>query len=127
MRFEILNTTSGQWVDISGYIKYQGIKFSRNDVDGPNAGRTIQNALMIRDRLSTKSKWNIETVPVTQDIAYMIEQLLMPEFFSVRTDYGTPGRLTTYEVYANNVNRTPVIWRRSGDYYVTLTFPIVER
>ena len=126
MRFDILNS-SGQWVSIVPYIKYQGIKYSRNDVDGSNAGRTISNALMIRDRLATKAKWNIETIPITSDIAEMIESLLMPEFFNVRTDYGTPGVSNTYEVYSNNVNRTPVIWRDNGTYYVTLSFPIVER
>ena len=126
MRFDILNT-QGQWVSIVPYIKYQGIKYSRNDVDGSNAGRTISNALMIRDRLATKAKWNIETIPITSDIAEMIESLLMPEFFMVRTDYGTPGVSNTYEVYSNNVNRTPVIWRDNGTYYVTLSFPIVER
>lgn len=126
MRFDILNT-QGQWVSIVPYIKYQGIKYSRNDVDGSNAGRTISNALMIRDRLATKAKWNIETIPITSDIAEMIESLLMPEFFNVRTDYGTPGVSNTYEVYSNNVNRTPVIWRDNGTYYVTLSFPIVER
>lgn len=126
MRFDILNT-QGQWVSIVPYIKYQGIKYSRNDVDGSNAGRTISNALMIRDRLATKAKWNIETIPITSDVAEMIESLLMPEFFNVRTDYGTPGVSNTYEVYSNNVNRTPVIWRDNGTYYVTLSFPIVER
>lgn len=126
MRFDILNS-SGQWVSIVPYIKYQGIKYSRNDVDGSNAGRTISNALMIRDRLATKAKWNIETIPITSDVAEMIESLLMPEFFNVRTDYGTPGVSNTYEVYSNNVNRTPVIWRDNGTYYVTLSFPIVER
>ena len=114
-------------MSIVPYIKYQGIKYSRNDVDGSNAGRTISNALMIRDRLATKAKWNIETIPITSDIAEMIESLLMPEFFNVRTDYGTPGVSNTYEVYSNNVNRTPVIWRDNGTYYVTLSFPIVER
>lgn len=126
MRFDILNA-QGQWVSIVPYIKYQGIKYSRNDVDGSNAGRTISNALMIRDRLATKAKWNIETIPITSDIAEMIESLLMPEFFTIRTDYGTPGVSNTYEVYSNNVNRTPVIWRDNGTYYVTLSFPIVER
>lgn len=127
MRFDILNSTSGQWVSIVPYIKWQGLKYSRNDVDGSNAGRTIEDALMIRDRLATKAKWNMETIPLKADVAQMIEDLLMPEFFSVRTDYGTPGVTNTYEVYSNNVNRNAVIWRDDGSYYVTLTFPIVER
>ena len=126
MRFDILNS-SGQWVSIVPYIKYQGMKYSRNDVDGSNAGRTINDALMIRDRLATKAKWNIETIPLKASVAQMIENLLMPEFFNVRTDYGTPGTTKTYEVYSNNVNRNAVIWRDDGSYYVTLTFPIVER
>lgn len=127
MTFQILNEDTGTWVELNPYIKYQGIKYSRNDVDGSNAGRTINDALMIRDRLATKAKWNIETIPIKSDVAEMIESLLMPEFFNVMTDYGTPGAASIYEVYSNNVNRTPVIWRDDGSYYVTLSFPIVER
>ena len=123
MRFEIYSSTRS-WVDIVPYIKYEGFEGTRNDVDGPNAGRVIQNALMTRDRLATKYKWNITTIPLPNDTAKMIEELLMPEFFRIRTDY-FDSVLTQYECYTNNVQKTYVIYK--GYDMVKLSFPIVQR
>lgn len=123
MTFEIYSNTRG-WVDITPWIKYQGFEGTRNDVDGPNAGRVIQNALMYRDRLATKYKWNITTIPLDNTTAKLIEELLMPEFFTVRTDYFTTT-LTSYTCYSNNVSKTYVI--NKGHDMVKLSFPIVER
>ena len=123
MTFEIYSNTRG-WVDITPWIKYQGFEGTRNDVDGPNAGRVIQNALMYRDRLATKYKWNITTIPLDNTTAKLIEELLMPEFFTVRTDYFTTT-LTSYTCYSNNVSKTYVI--NKGYDMVKLSFPIVER
>lgn len=123
MTFEIYSNTRG-WVDITPWIKYQGFEGTRNDVDGPNAGRVIQNALMYRDRLATKYKWNITTIPLDNTTAKLIEELLMPEFFTVRTDYFTTI-LTSYTCYSNNVSKTYVI--NKGYDMVKLSFPIVER
>ena len=78
MTYEIFNQTTSQWVDILWAIKYEGMDGSRNDVDGPNAGRVIQNAMMDRDRLATKYKWNFTTIPLTLAQAASIEALLMP-------------------------------------------------
>lgn len=126
MTFDIYQTSQARWVDITWAIKYQGIDGSRNDVDGPNAGRVIQNALMTRDRLATKYKWNITTIPITMEQAAEIEALLMPEFFLIRTDYYTPGTKTTYTVYSNNVTKAYVI-NKGNRELVKLSFPIVER
>lgn len=126
MTFDIYDSTNNTWVDIVWCTKYQGLDGSLNSVDGPNAGRVIQNALMTRDLLAYKRKWNFTTVPITLAEAAAIEALLMPEFFQVRTDYYTPGTVTTYEVYSNNVTKTYVIKKGYGEL-VKLSFPIVER
>lgn len=128
MRFEIFSSELS-WVDIIPYIKYQGIEGTRNDVDGTNAGRVLQDALLTRDRLATKYKWNITTIPLDNDTAKMIESLLMPEFFRIRTDFFA-STLTQYECYSNNVTKTYVIRKKAGvtyHDYVKLSFPIVQR
>ena len=79
------------------------------------------------DVFATKYKWNITTIPITNAVADMIENLLMPEFFYVRTDYYSPGTNTVYECYSNNVTKAYVINRDSGEYLVKLSAPIVER
>lgn len=123
MTFQIFSPLRG-WVDILPYIKYQGVEGTRNDVDGPNAGRVISNALMYRDRLATKYKWNFTTIPLDMATAKMIEELLMPEFFTIRTDYFESPK--AYVCYSNNVQKTYVINKTSGEL-VKLSFPIVER
>lgn len=126
MTFDIFNQNTSQWVDILWAVKYEGFEGTRNDVDGPNAGRVISNAMMDRDRLATKYKWTMTTIPITEAQAASIEALLMPEFFRVRTDYFTPGTNTVYTVYSNNVSKVHVIQRDTGAL-VKLSFPIVER
>ena len=135
MVFEVYNQTgetklgyaNGQFVPLTPYIKYQGFDGSRNDVDGSNAGRVIDNAKMVRDRLATKYKFNITTIPISNQIASQIEDLLMPEFFYIRTDYYSPSSPTVYECYSNNVTKAYVINRKTGEYLVKLSAPIVER
>lgn len=135
MVFEVQNITgqtrlgyaNGAFVPLTPYIKYQGFEGSRNDVDGSNAGRVIDNAEMVRDRLATKYKFNITTIPVTNAVATDIEELLMPEFFYVRTDYYSPGTQKVYTCYSNNVTKAHVIHRDSGEDYVKVSAPIVQK
>ena len=124
MILDIYSRTSG-WVDITKYIKYQGVEGTFNSVDGPNAGRVIENALMYRDLLATKIKFQITTIPLKQSEANMIINLLLPEFFTIRTDYFT-GCSKKYTVYSNNISKTYVINKEYGEM-VKLSFPIVER
>ncbi len=124
MTFQIKQGSN--WIDIVPYIAYQGLDASLNSVDGPNAGRVIDNALMTRDLLAYKHKWNITTKPITLAQATTIENLLLPEFFQIRTDYYTPNTLTVYTVYSNNITKAYVINKTYGAL-VKLSFPIVER
>ena len=80
---------------------------------------------MERDLLAYKRKWNITTRPIPAATARMIEGLLMPEFFQVRTDY-YESTVTTYTVYSNNVTKAYII-NKGTNYLVKLSFPIVER
>lgn len=126
MTFDIYNTSTSQWVDILWAMAYQGLDGSLNSVDGSNAGRVIQDALMTRDLLAYKRKWNFTSKPIPLSKAAQIEQMLMPEFFRVRTDYFTPGTNTVYEVYSNNITKAYVI-NKGTEPLVKLSFPIVER
>lgn len=125
MTFDIYNTTTNQWVSILPYIFYQGLDGSRNDVDGSAAGRVLQDARLFRDRLATKYKWNVTTKAISSADAKMIESLIMPEFFQIRTDFFTPN-VTTYTVYSNNVTKAYII-NKGSEYLVKLSFPIVQQ
>lgn len=119
--------SGNNWIDFVPIMAYQSFEASRNDVDGPNAGRVIENARMERDRLATKYKFTFTSIPLPNEEATLYENYLMPEFFFVRTDYYSPGVNTEYECYSNNVTKAHVISRATGEDLVKITAPIVER
>lgn len=127
MIFQVYDDNTLQWIDFTPIIAFQSFEGSRNDVDGPNAGRVIENAKMERDRLATKYKFTFTSIPADNATINQYEQYLMPEFFKVRTDYYSPGSSKIYECYSNNVTKAHVIHRATGEDLVKMTAPIVER
>lgn len=113
-------------VDITPYIAFGGIKWSRNDVDGANAGR-MQNGEMMRDRIATKYRWDITCKPLTAAEQSRILQLIQPEYISVT--YTDPLTNTTKSgrFYSNNFPSTFLIRRTDGtEYWSGLAFPVIE-
>ena len=138
MNFQILNVTgnpinfqgtiynNNSYVPIESVIGLGGIKYTRNDIDGQNAGRNLQGTL-IRDRVAIKGKWEVQLTGVVkaQD-AQIILTLVQPATFSIKTDLPT-GTLTTYNVYTNNIPVQFSMQRPDGsEYYSGVTIPIVE-
>lgn len=126
MTVEINNAYTNQWVDITPYIAWQGLTFSRNDVDGPNAGRDMTGT-MHRGRVATKEKMEVKTVPLTRAQSSMIQSLLMPETFYVRVNpYPRTNGPYMMQMYSNNVKMSYLIHRENGEDLQTLSFPLVE-
>lgn len=124
MTVEIYGTN--EWVDITPYIAWQGLTFSRNDVDGPDAGRTM-DGMMHRDRVASKEKMNITTVPLTRAQSSMIQTLLFPETIQVRVNpYPRTMGTKVMSMYSNNVATTYIIHRESGEDIQSLSFPLIE-
>ena len=126
MTVEIYNASASSWVDITKYIAWQGLTFSRNDVDAPDAGRDM-SGLMHRGRVGVKEKMNISTVPLTKAESSSIQQLLYPESIQVRVNpYPRTNASQTLRMYTNNVKTTYIIHRESGDDIQSLSFPLIE-
>lgn len=113
-------------VDITSFIAYNGVKWSRNDVDGPNAGRTLTGE-MIRDRIATKIRLDITCHPLELEDFNTLLELLEPEF--VQVTYNDPMYgVVTKTMYANNHGGTFLIRRESGqEFWDGISFPLVER
>ena len=125
MKVEIKNS-SDQWVDITPYIAWQGLTFSRNDIDSPNAGRDM-TGLMHRGRVAVKEKMNIQTVQLTKAQVSTLQTLIYPSSFSVRvTPYPKTNAAHTMTMYTNNVKTTYIIHRSSGEDLQSLSFPLIE-
>ena len=125
MKVEIKNS-SNTWVDITPYIAFQGLTFSRNDVDAPDAGRDM-SGLMHRGRVGVKEKMNINTIPLTKTQSSSIQQLLYPETIEVRvTPYPRTNAAQILSMYSNNVKVTYLIHYTSGEDMQSLSFPLIE-
>lgn len=111
--------------DITGFIKFQGVKWSRNDVDGPNAGRNM-SATMIRDRVATKMRIDVSCHPLTDAEHKLLMRLLEPEFISVY--YDDPIRGTgTLVMYSNNHSSEFLMIKDGVKYWHNISFPLIER
>lgn len=128
--------------DITDYIAYQGVKWTRADIDGPSAGRTL-SGLMIRDRVATKIRLDITCRPLLYPELQTLLNLIYPEFVTVQYDDPMLG-FVTKTMYANN-NSAQILglkvaeykdyqWFMPGynnpaqrEYWQNVTFPLVER
>ena len=108
-----------------GWVKFSGIKYQRNDIDGPSAGREIINGDMIRDRVSIKGKWNVECVAMSWSDLRTLYNLILPETFTLTTNMLT-GTNTNYTVYSNNVTFNFLIAKPGTDLYNGFAFPLIE-
>ena len=126
MKVEIYNSVTSQWFDITPWIAWQGLTFSRNDVDAPDAGRDM-SGLMHRGRVSVKEKMNVQTVQLTRAQSSFLQTLLYPETIQVRvTPYPRTNGEYTMSMYTNNVKTTYVIHRQNGEDLQSLSFPLIE-
>lgn len=125
MVYEIKDA-DGVFVDITPYIAYNGIKWSRNDVDAANAGRNQQGE-MVRDRISTKYRWDITCRPLTAAEQAMILQLIQPEYITVRYTDPLTNATAQSTYYSNNFPSTYLINNGRGEEYWTgLAFPVIQ-
>lgn len=125
MTVEIKNL-SGNWIDITPYIAWKGLTFSRNDIDAPDAGRDM-SGLMHRGRVGVKEKMNIQTVTLTKAQSAALQTLLYPESIQVRVNpYPRTNASHTMTMYTNNVKTTHAVTTQSGDELQSLSFPLIE-
>lgn len=118
--------SGGAWVNITPYIAYQGVTFSRNDVEAPDAGRTL-DGIMHRGRVAIKEKIEIKTVPLTRAQTALIHGLLYPETIEVRVNpYPNTNASKTFTMYANNFKTSYIIHRENGEDIQSMSFPLVE-
>lgn len=125
MTYQIKNS-SNQWVDITPYIAFGGLKWSRNDIDGASAGR-MQTGEMKRDRIATKYRWDVTCRPLTAAEQALILQLIQPEYIDVRHTDPMTNTITTGRYYSNNFPSTFCVRYSNGtEYWNGLAFPVIQ-
>lgn len=123
MTVEIYN--GSRWVDITPWIAWQGLTFSRNDVDDADTGRDM-SGLMHRGRIAIKEKMNVQTKILNQTQIATLYQLVLPQSFQVRvTPYPGTNAAKVMTMYSNNFATSYVIRKGNVDMQ-TAKFPLIE-
>lgn len=113
-------------VDITEYIAFGGLKWSRNDVESPDAGRTL-DGVMHRGRVATKIRLDITCHPLLASELSTVLNLIQPEYVSVTYEDPMYGLRANVQMYSNNNPASYCIKRPDGrEYWSEITFPLIE-
>lgn len=114
-------------VDIRPYIQEGGFEYKRNDIDAEGSGRETMNAEMHRGRIAIKDELSITCMPLNQEKAEIIMNLIYPEWVEVR--YTHPRRGIIYQtMYSNNVPATCARIQEDGTaLWEGIKFPLIEK
>lgn len=114
-------------VDFTDYIAFGGFKWQRSDIDAQNAGRSIEDAYMYRDRVATKIRLDITCRPLKTVEASRILSAILPEYVSVTYLDPMQNSYVTKEMYSNNNPATFAIQKDGYALWSGITFPLIER
>ena len=113
-------------VDIVPFIAQGGVKWSRQDIDAPNTGRTM-DGLLHRGRVATKIRLDITCKPLPFTDLHTVMNLIYPEYVTVIYDDPMFGRVQK-TMYSNNHPATFLLFQSDGDdLWSGITFPLIER
>lgn len=113
--------------DMVPYIAYGGLAWQRADVDGPNAGRTL-DAEMHRDRVAIKIRWDVTCRPVTAAELSKILTAVEPEYVTVQYTDPVTNTVKTGTFYSNNIPANFMMITRGGvEYWTGVTFPLIQK
>ena len=97
-----------------------------SDLDGPNAGRTL-DGVMHRDRVASKIRWDVTCHPLQEEDLAVVLSLIQPEFVTVEyTDLQT-RQVVSKTMYSNNVPTKLAFAYKDGAWWTELTFPLIEK
>lgn len=113
-------------VDILPYVEHQGIKWQRNDLDSPDAGRTL-DGMMQRGRVASKIRLDITCRPLRSEEAKIVLNAIYPQYVTV--EYLDPMYgLVSKTMYANNNPAIHMLIQPDGtEWWNGITFPLIER
>ena len=113
-------------VNMLPFLDAKGIQWTKNDIDGPNAGRTMDGR-MYRSRVACKAKLELKGRPQSTMDAGTVLKLLRPEYVTV--DYTDPmeGQVRK-TMYAGTIPATFARLQEDGTVlWEGIAFSLIER
>lgn len=113
-------------VDIAPYIESDGLKWSLEDIDDADAGRTM-DAVMHRGRVASKVRLDITCRALTSAQARIVLSAITKEY--VQVDYIDPlyGRTTKTLYNSKRVANIRQIYRDGNVLWTGISFALIER
>lgn len=111
--------------DITNYVAKGGVEWTRNDVDGANAGRAL-NGLMIRDRIATKDKLKVTCRPLFSNELTILLSCLEPETLSVTYTNPRTNSTVTKSMYCSTVPVGFLLNKGGNDLWSGISFNLIE-
>ena len=111
-------------VDMVPYIAHKGLKWSRNDIDAPNSGRSL-DGMMHRGRVATKIRLDITCRPLRDYELRTVLNAILPEYVEVTYDDPMYGRVIK-TMYSNNNPASYCLLKPDAEWWSEISFPLVE-
>ena len=111
--------------DYTNLIQEGGIKWSRNDLDSQESGRTL-DGVMHRTRIASKIKLSVTCMRMTTDTMIKLNTALSPVFISV-TYLDPINGVVTRTFYGSTVEATTQIVLEGKTYWEGTTFNLIEQ
>lgn len=119
--------SSAAYTDLTPYLAYGGLKWSRNDIDASNAGRDTQDGLMHRARVAIKVRLDCTCKPLEQTDVTTVLTAIKPEWLQVQYFDPQEGSTQTKKMYSNNIPATFLIQHGTKQYWSGISFPLIEQ
>ena len=122
------------FVELTPYIAYQGVKWSLNGVEAASTGRT-QDSILHLDRVGAKVRLDISCRPLSADdmktvLQAIIDRAHIKTKVWLRVKYFDPwyGGIHEAKMYTNNISAQFLKMNADGtSYWQGLQFPFVEQ
>lgn len=93
-------------VNLLPYVEINGFKWSENDLDGSDSGRTL-DGIMHRGRVAIKKKLEITCRPLLQSEAQILYNAISPEYVTVT--YSDPKDGTLVKTMYNSTRNGAIL------------------
>ena len=114
-----------KYTDLTPYIALGGLKWSRNDVEASDAGRT-QDGIMHRARVGIKIRLDCHCRPLLLEEAKTVLAAINPVWLQVQYLDPQDGAVRTAKMYSNNIPATFLFMRNGTNYWEGIDFPLIE-
>ena len=114
-------------VDITPYMRFEGLKYTTFDLDSDEAGRTLDGNLR-RSSIATKVRWDVPRSPLRWSELTNLMEILSPEWVTLEADDPLFGhRTSTFYTNNNSISIKISSVDQDEELWDGLTFPLIER